>query len=146
MWLAMMRAMCRCLSLAAIVALAGCQQNSGPQLAPAGGVVRLNGKPLAGARLIFNPASGRPAQGTADKDGRFQLSTMKPNDGAVVGPHRVAVIAPRSTVEAMPGSPEAAAAAAEVSELPKHYSDPQTSGLEYEVQAGKKNDFAIDLK
>ena len=133
--------------LAALAICCGCSGSSGPKLMPTSGVVRYHGQPLAGARVIFNPAQGRPAQGTADAEGRFQLSTLRPADGAVVGTHQVAVIAARSGVERMPGPgetavPEPVAADA----LPKRYADPQTSGLEREVKAEGKNEITLDLE
>jgi hypothetical protein len=97
--------------------------------------------------VIFNPAQGRPAQGTTDAQGRFQLSTMRPADGAVVGTHQVAVIAARSGVERMPGPGEMVVPEpVQADALPKRYADPQASGLEREVKADGKNDFALDLE
>ena len=124
----------------------GCNSASGPQIVPAGGVVLFEGQPLAGARVIFNPASGRPAQGASDAQGRFRLSTLKPGDGAVIGKHRVAVIAPREGVEAMPGAGAAPAAPHPPAALPQKYSTPDTSELEFEVVAGGKNEFELKLE
>jgi hypothetical protein len=132
--------------VAALAIWCGCNNSAGPKLAPAGGVVRFAGKPLVGARVIFNPASGRPATGTTDAEGRFQLSTLRPGDGAMLGPHRVAVIGPRDGFERMPGPGEAPAPAAPAGGLPKRYSTPETSGLEFEVQPDTKNDFVLELE
>jgi len=133
-------------AVAAIVICCGCHGSTGPEIVAASGVVYLQREPLVGARVIFNPASGRPAQGITDREGRFQLSTLRPGDGAVLGTHQVAVIAARSGVEQMPG-PGGAPAEATIPAggLPKRYSNPQTSGLEFEVQAGAKNDFRLEL-
>ena len=133
-------------ALASLALAVGCNQSSGPQIVPAGGVVLFEGQPLVGARLIFNPATGRPARGVSDAQGRFQLSTSKPGDGAVVGKHRVAVIAPREGIEAMPGAGAAPAAPHPSAALPQKYSTPDTSELEFEVVAGGKNDFELKLE
>jgi hypothetical protein len=137
----------RLLILATLATCCGCNGSSGPKLMPTSGVVRYHGKPLAGARVIFNPEHGRPAQATTDAEGRFQLSTLHPADGAVVGTHQVAVIAPRSGVERMPGPNETPVPEpVEADALPKRYGDPQTSGLEREVKAEGKNEITLDLE
>jgi hypothetical protein len=58
------------------------------------GVVLLDGKALPGATVTFVPADagkGKMATGTTDKDGNFQLTTAKPNDGAFPGDYKVTV-------------------------------------------------------
>jgi len=86
-----------------LTAVAGCLLPLGCgteeyELAPVSGRVTLDGKPLAGVKVSFQPASKRPDQpnpgpgsyGTTDEDGRYILQTIEPvADGAVVGPHKV---------------------------------------------------------
>ena len=60
----------------------GCNPASGPQIVPAGGVVLFKGQAFVRGPDIFSPASGRPARGVSNAQGRFRLSTLKPGDGA----------------------------------------------------------------
>ena len=63
---------------AAFVALAlaaGCGQG-GPATAPVVGTVTLDGRPLAGALVLFQPSQGVPARGITDDDGGFSLTTF----------------------------------------------------------------------
>jgi hypothetical protein len=58
------------------------------------GKIVFEGKPVPAGSVMFAPVSeefeaGRPATGTPNASGEFQLSTYKLNDGALVGPHRV---------------------------------------------------------
>ena len=55
-------------------------------------MVTLDGQPLAGAEVMFVPREGgRPATGTSDEQGKFQLTTIVNNDGALLGAHGVAI-------------------------------------------------------
>lgn len=87
------------LALAALVSPVGCGSD-GFTLAPTSGRVTVDGQPVAGLRVAFEPigSSERPAPGpeaigVTDNDGRFTLSTMavSPRRGAVVGKCRVRI-------------------------------------------------------
>lgn len=61
------------------------------------GQVRCDGEPLEGASVVFYPVGGserlqdlRP-RGTTNVDGRFQLQTYLPGDGAPVGEFKVTI-------------------------------------------------------
>jgi hypothetical protein len=72
------------------VVLIGC----GGRTRPVRGVVTLEGTPLAGATVMFMPDGqdgGRPASGFTSSDGTFQLTTFKPDDGALPGKYRVLI-------------------------------------------------------
>ncbi len=71
----------------AICVLVGCGKGDGPALAPATGVVTLDGKPLENARVMFHPKekAARYSYASTDASGRFQMSTFGMNDGALVG-------------------------------------------------------------
>jgi len=87
------------LSLTACIAcllLTGCETS----VVPVSGRVTLDGKPLAGAVVTFQPradgpASGAPAAGSVgrtDEDGRYTLHVIKPDQpGAAVGEHTVTI-------------------------------------------------------
>ncbi len=78
-----------------LLACAGCGGESFP-VAPVSGTVTLNGKPLAGARVGFEPkrsgedaAAGPGSYGTTHEQGRFRLVSLDDRPGAVIGTHRV---------------------------------------------------------
>lgn len=86
---------CCCAGLALLAA--GCQSPS--TLAPVSGRVTLDGKPLAGVAITFQPlrteasepvASTLGSTGVTDADGRYVLRSMTTNSpGAAVGHHKV---------------------------------------------------------
>ena len=57
------------------------------------GRVTLDGQPLAGATVVFNPADGKGtiAAGRTDADGEFRLTTFGTDDGALPGDYKITV-------------------------------------------------------
>lgn len=162
--------MARCCSVSALVCgvgflllgcVVGCGRNDRPNMAAVSGVVQFQGKPLAGAEVVFrNDLAPRFAKGVTDKDGRFRLTTFETNDGAVVGDHKVTI----SKLQANPAlsgasveNPSAAygqgmraAAAGKLEaiakqELPAKYADANTSSLTARVAKDGKNEFEFKL-
>ncbi len=83
--------------LASILCFSGCGD---PKAAPVSGKVTLDGKPVAGAYVAFEPASGkRVATGLTDENGQFTLSCYDQNDGAALGLNRVAIVKMDEAVE-----------------------------------------------
>lgn len=76
-----------------VLVLAGCGR--GVSLVPVGGVVQVDGRPLAGGAITVAPIDGRPASAVIGPDGRFTLSTFEPGDGVMPGRHQVTVVASR---------------------------------------------------
>lgn len=78
--------------VAGLVCAVGCGP-SGPPLAPVEGVVTLDGAPLDGALLEFQPDSrdGSPSYGETDAEGRYQMKFSQSLDGAWVGDHTVRI-------------------------------------------------------
>jgi hypothetical protein len=81
----------------ALVALAGCGE--GLPVAPASGVVLLDGAPFANVTVISQPIAtdspnpGPGSFGRTDAEGRFDLELVKPAiRGAVIGEHRVMIM------------------------------------------------------
>jgi hypothetical protein len=79
-----------------LVATAGCGQEF--PVAPASGVVLLDGTPLAGASITTQPIAtdspnpGPGSFGRTDAEGRFELELVNPAmRGAIVGEHRVMI-------------------------------------------------------
>ncbi|MCA9246732.1 MAG: hypothetical protein KDA42_06440 [Planctomycetales bacterium] len=80
-------------------AIVGCGGSSHP-LAPVAGQIMLDGQPLAGATVTFQPIgegmqrgdAGSGSFGKTDEQGRYQLETVLGGAaGAVVGPHAVTI-------------------------------------------------------
>jgi hypothetical protein len=88
------RASCCFGALAALMllGLAGCG-GSGAKPVKTEGVVTLDGAPLAGATVVFQPAegTGRPATGLTSADGSFRLTTFNTGDGAMPGEYKIVV-------------------------------------------------------
>lgn len=71
--------------------LAGCGEDVGVELVPITGVVTLDSKPLANARVIFAPTNGRPSAGTTDAEGRYELFYTVEEPGVLPGSHTVSI-------------------------------------------------------
>jgi glycine/D-amino acid oxidase-like deaminating enzyme len=94
-----------CLILLASMAatVVGCSGDSSV-VAPVSGRVTLDGRPVEGAKVIFQPKSGAPrvidvgtgSYATTDADGRYRLEQIDPRrDGAVAGTHSVTITTAR---------------------------------------------------
>jgi hypothetical protein len=103
------------------------------------GKVLFNGKPAAGAVVVFHPTGDNKAsvvhpQGTAGDDGTFQIGSFDLNDGAPAGSYDVTV---SWTKPIHPGEKD------EVSLLPMRYVRPQSSGLHAQVKPEASNNLAV---
>lgn len=93
--------------LASLLA-AGCG-GSDADLAPVRGSVTLDGEPLAGARVEFDPvpeamargkSTGSASYGVTDSSGRYTLQYTPEREGALVGEHIVRITTRSMTVDA----------------------------------------------
>jgi hypothetical protein len=129
--------------------VAGCGWQS--LTVPARAIVTLDGKPLAGAAVLFSPIEGGvPARGMTQDDGSVVLSTFKENDGSLVGTHRVAVTKVESVgfttgSDGLSGKLDGRRIQTH-SLIPERYASPATSGLEVRVERRGKNVFDLRLK
>lgn len=129
----------------AVAWLAGC----GPQPPPTfrvNGIVRDNaGTAIERASVTF--LSGTEgladddnnvyrAEGIVGEGGRFTLTTFRPGDGAVAGPHRVLIV----PLPAADG-PTAAALA-----IPARYEHPDRSGLVVEIEPREINEVTLVIQ
>jgi hypothetical protein len=125
----------------ALLGVLGCAERPAYQLAAVSGWVTLDGRPLAGAYVTFQPRGDRdnstpgPASvGRTDQDGRFSLTVVDPRHaegpaaaGAVVGLHRVIIRKSAKEGSGDEGAPYQDA-------LPARYNRDTT--LEFRVPAG----------
>ncbi|MCS7239330.1 MAG: carboxypeptidase-like regulatory domain-containing protein [Thermoguttaceae bacterium] len=123
---------CRCgfaVVSAVLAIIVGCGRSDLPPLGTVSGTVTLNGQPLEGVTVMFQPVQGRPSLGQTDANGAYELRYMAGVKGAVVGKHRVEVFWPE---DAGPGKPR----------IPERYN--RQSELSFEVKPGR-NKFDIKL-
>lgn len=114
------------------------------------GSLSYQGRPLASFQVILTPTDGqRPARGKTDQAGKFTVGTNQPGDGAAIGLHKVSVVyePPESvdSAEAMPIDDPSKMPKPPV-ELPKKYSNPETSELTVEVPKEGLSDYKLELK
>lgn len=119
--------------LVGLAMLAGC--GGGDGLAPVKGRVLLDGQPVAGAAVMFEPEGGGvPATGVTDASGEFSLATSGKGAGATLGKNGVSV---SKQVAAQPNRKvEESEIVPMKSETPVKYASPMTSGLSVEVKRG----------
>lgn len=141
--------------------IAGCSQreSSRPETAIVRGVVTYQGKPIPQAAVTFSHAGApRFSSGRTDANGRFELTTFTPGDGAIVGNNMVAIVkrvAATGSVERVdPAAADnaaidaafdrAATQALPRSAIPVRYANRGTSGLRRNVRPGM-NEFEFEL-
>jgi hypothetical protein len=144
------------------ILLSGCSGSNGERLetAKVTGTVTYRSSPVVGATVIFTNSTSGPA-GTAltNSEGKYSLTTYETADGAIPGDYIITVsktIAPvaektgdgsmESAVASAKKKKKAGNATGSTSVLPQKYADPGKSGLTFKVEAGKENEFPIELK
>jgi len=124
-----------------LVALGGCGKSS--NVVPVSGRVTMDGQPLAGARITFqpvgdwqNPYPGSGSYGETDSNGYYSLKLIDSGQaGAIVGKHRVTITPKESAVTSSD--------AGYYQSLPPSQ-QPQT--VEFEVPPGGTNSAHFDLR
>lgn len=130
----------RCITLLGCICLVGCGRGGDLQpTATVSGVVTYRGQPVPSGRIQFVPDARGPGVRTAfgllDSQGRYTLSTYGNGDGAIVGTHRVGIVARQPTTGPVNKEAVAAGLVPDVPSLiPNRYASPGTSGLRAEVQ------------
>ncbi len=142
--------------LAALAAGCGGPQDNPnrPAVVKVSGTVTYKQQPVEGATVLFSPVGEGPgATGLTDSEGRFQLRTFEPADGAVPGPYKVAIF----KYDMSTANPELEDDLANelrqdsdqlvgpTSLLPVQYADVETTTLTEEVVSGGDNEFTYDL-
>lgn len=69
----------------------GCAPGDQPELGQVTGTVKLDGKPLSGVAVVFQPDSGRPARGMTDAEGKYELTYIRDTKGTKIGSNRVEI-------------------------------------------------------
>jgi hypothetical protein len=119
---------------------AGCGSDF-PKTAVVKGKVSYNGKPVPHGRVLFVPVvPGTTATGEIAPDGSYSLTTFRKGDGAVLGKHKVAIIAMEDRPGALPTDANLPPPI-----VPDKYTSPGTTDLEAEVKDGE-NKLDFDLK
>jgi hypothetical protein len=127
-----------------VVALAGC--GSEYQIAPVSGKITLDGEPLDGALVNFEPVrqgdsleAGYGSNAECDANGAFSLKSLHGEDGAIVGPHRVLI----TTFKAKEG-PNGETLIWSQEKVPQRYMD-YDKPLTFEVPADGTSEANFDL-
>jgi hypothetical protein len=135
---------------AAAVLAAGC--NSGPyETAPVSGRVTLNGQPVAGVAVMFqpiapegNPNPGPGSYGVTDAEGRYSLKLIgKETSGAVVGKHKVRIEVYTEPGDSSDDRPQKRPKP--TVQIPRKYNQAEAI-LEFEVTAKGSDNADFDLK
>jgi hypothetical protein len=73
--------------------LTGCNREGLPGLGRVTGTITMDGKPVSGALVAFDPVDGSaaPAMGRTDADGNYELYYSRGNKGAKVGESTVRI-------------------------------------------------------
>ncbi len=116
----------------------GCGE-SGPEIASVEGVVKMDGKPLPNATVVFSPENGRPAGALTDENGYYILNFSGGRKGAIPGKNTVQI---RTGMEGGIGDDgERSEGSAET--VPAKYN--VYSELVFTVEDGKANEANFDL-
>ncbi len=121
----------------------GCGGGDLPELGTVHGKVTLDGKPVVGARVVFQPEEGRPSTGVTDAEGNYELYYTVDVKGAIVGRHTVRIYSGDAggEEEAEEPAPASDANAPPPTKIPEKYGDNST--LSFEVKSG---DNTIDIE
>lgn len=118
-------------SLAFLIAIPGCDKR--PTRVPVSGQVLIDGQPLKYGAVIFVPDGGRSSMGTLDERGHFSLTCFTSNDGALLGKHKVQIIATEQVSEYVTRV-----------HTPKKYGAVASSGITEEI-TGPTDSLKIEL-
>jgi hypothetical protein len=127
------------------VLLVACFAGCGGAPATVEGTVTLDGQPLAGADVTFQPTfeGGLPAYGLTDGSGHYVLNMSMNESGAMAGEHEVRIsMAPTAGMDEMDGGGDEAAGERPAT-LPEKYN--LESELKETVKPGPNTiDFALE--
>ncbi len=77
---------------ALLLSLPGCLgPNDQPELGEVSGNITLDGKPVSGVVVLFQPDNGRPARAVTDAEGKYELKYIRDTMGTKIGHNRVEI-------------------------------------------------------
>lgn len=130
------------LTAVALCLVMGCSKAAGPELGYVEGNVTLDGKPLDGAEVQFEPSDSRPSVAFTDENGHYVLKFTGSRNGATVGTHVVRILSARGSSG---GEGDGPLVKARPELLPAKYHDKST--LTADVQSGNNTiDFDLQSK
>lgn len=103
------------------------------------GSVTYNGKAVPNGTISFIPADGRSATGEIQPDGSYTLTTYRKGDGAILGQHKVVIVAMEDMSNRLPEARNPLPP----SIIPVRYTSLATSELRADV---KDQENTIDFK
>ncbi len=122
--------------------MAGCGSSNKIPLGRVEGVITVDGQPLDGAEIVFEPTNGRSSVGWTDEKGHYELDYTMETKGAILGTHVVRIKSARS---ASGGEGDGPKVEARKEILPGKYHTSST--LTAEVTKGNNViDFALGTK
>ena len=129
--------------LLGLCTLSACS-SGGPELAQVGGVVKVDGEPLAQGKIILVSEIGRQTIGKIIDGEIVNVTTFADGDGAVVGQNRVVI---RATVDEnlMMKEPTEAARRVRSVGIPEEFTSMKKTKLIVEIKSGEKNDIQVDI-
>ena len=131
-----------------LVVMGGCGGDN-YKLAAVEGTVKLDGKPLDKIMVEFWPQSDGPRSfGETDSEGRFKLKTDDgKNDGAAVGSHKVILKDAGALGDKFMGraGEDVDMSKGKKVRISGKYSSPETTSITKSVEAGKRNQFDLEV-
>jgi hypothetical protein len=135
--------------------LMGCGGSGRPSLIKVTGTVTLDGVPLEGAIIAFQPITDakakfqRPSAGVTDASGKFELGTYAIDDGAPIGKYKVGILK-REMIGSLPedynSEMESETDMAYKWITPRSLASPETSNLQAEITSSGLSPAQFDLK
>lgn len=137
----------RRMTLLVCLAICGCNKPASPGIAalPVTGKVTLDGKPLAGASVMYTTVEAASFAGTTQEDGSYQLLGIAGRNAACKGKCQI-IISRYLKPDGSPVGPDEPPALSFATEsLPERYSMPSKSELSADVPE-EGGTFNFDLK
>ncbi|HZW31223.1 MAG TPA: hypothetical protein VFF52_10980 [Isosphaeraceae bacterium] len=142
-------------ALVVVGSLVGCGDDEIGRRYPVSGSVQYKGQPVAHGRISFIPAKGGEGRAAAGEiqDGRYALTTVTPDDGALPGSYRVSLMAKEIDLTQVKANQKGGSARpsdvikankAAKNLIPVKYASPETSGQTAQVKEGP-NTIDFDL-
>lgn len=133
--------------------IAGCGDGR-PSVVPVAGTLTLNGVPVSGAQIGFEPENisgyNRPSMAMTDSEGKFKVGTFGQDDGMPKGKYKVSVFK-KDIIGEVPESFNSEDTAANVDSVeyqwtvPQKYSNTSESGITIEVTSSGMTPDTIAL-